>query len=88
MKRRAGASFLQKRWGIIITLVVISLFFGVASPYYFTFYNFLNILNHTTITLILAIGMVFVIAPLPNEYSRPVTVDAWHSRAQWSTLFV
>jgi ribose transport system permease protein len=62
MKRRAGASFLQKRWGIIVTLVVISLFFGVASPYYFTFYNFLNILNHTTITLILAIGMVFVIA--------------------------
>jgi ribose/xylose/arabinose/galactoside ABC-type transport system permease subunit len=45
-----------------LTLVVISLFFGVVSPYYFTFYNFLNILNHTTITLILAIGMVFVIA--------------------------
>ena len=29
-----------------------------------------------------------VIAPLPNEETSPVTVLAWHSLAQWSTLLV
>ena len=55
-------NFIRKRWGIIATLFAISLFFGLTSPWYFTLYNFLNILNHTTITLILAMGMVFVLA--------------------------
>ena len=30
----------------------------------------------------------FVIAPEPKVAARPATVDAWHKRAQWSTLFV
>ena len=29
-----------------------------------------------------------VIAPLPSDWRRPVTVEAWQSRAQWSTLWV
>jgi ribose transport system permease protein len=62
MKSISLLRFLRKRWGIIVTLVGISLFFGFSSPYYFTLYNLLNILNHTTITLILAMGMVFVLA--------------------------
>ena len=27
-------------------------------------------------------------APDPKAIARPVTVDEWQSRAQWSTLFV
>ena len=27
-------------------------------------------------------------APLPSDWARPVTVEAWQSRAQWSTLLV
>ncbi len=30
----------------------------------------------------------FVIAPLPSDCRRPVTVEAWQSRAQWSTFCV
>ena len=33
-------------------------------------------------------SMELVIAPEPNALARPATVEAWHSRAQWSTLFV
>ena len=29
-----------------------------------------------------------VIAPLPSDWRRPVTVLAWQSRAQWSTFCV
>lgn len=49
-------------WGIIISLAVINLFFSVASEYYFTAYNLLNILNHSAIALVLSTGMVFVLA--------------------------
>jgi ribose transport system permease protein len=62
MKANFLITYIRRRWGIIATLVGISLFFGITSPYYFTLYNLLNILNHTTITLILAMGMVFVLA--------------------------
>jgi ribose transport system permease protein len=62
MKTSYILNYIRRRWGIIATLVGISLFFGLTSPYYFTLYNLLNILNHTTITLILAMGMVFVLA--------------------------
>ena len=30
----------------------------------------------------------FVIAPEPKALASPATVEAWQSRAQWSTLFV
>ena len=33
-------------------------------------------------------SMQLVMAPLPKALARPATVEAWHSRAQWSTLFV
>ena len=52
----------NRYWGIIISLVVINLFFSVASKYYFTAYNLLNILNHSAIALVLSTGMVFVLA--------------------------
>jgi ribose transport system permease protein len=48
--------------GVVLTLGVLWVFFSVASPYFFDVYNALNILNHMTITLILSLGMVFVIA--------------------------
>ena len=33
-------------------------------------------------------AMVFVIAPDPRLASRPMTVDEWQRRAQWSMLLV
>lgn len=56
------AKVFRTHMGVVITLVVLWVFFSIASPYFFDVYNVLNILNHTTITLILALGMVFVIA--------------------------
>ncbi len=29
-----------------------------------------------------------VMAPLPRDWRRPVTVEAWQRRAQWSTFWV
>lgn len=48
--------------GVVATLIAINLFFGLTSRYYFTAYNIINILDHSAITLIMATGMVFVIA--------------------------
>ncbi|KAF5039635.1 hypothetical protein DSECCO2_541830 [anaerobic digester metagenome] len=43
----------------------------------------------TRMTSALAMSsMGLVAAPLPKACIRPVTVGAWHSRAQWSTLLV
>jgi len=47
---------------VIISLAVINVFFSVTSKYYFTTYNMINILDHSVISLILSIGMVFVLA--------------------------
>lgn len=55
-------AIIKQKWGIFFTLAVILVFFGLSSPYYFTTYNLMNILNHMTITLILALGMVFVLS--------------------------
>ena len=33
-------------------------------------------------------SMLLVMAPLPKARARPATVEAWHRRAQWSTLLV
>lgn len=62
MKTATLVNTIKAKWGILVTLIVILIFFGLSSPYYFTGYNILNILNHMTITLILALGMVFVLA--------------------------
>ena len=53
---------LKSHLGVLATLLALWVIFSVASPYFFTPYNILNILNNTTITLILALGMTFVIA--------------------------
>ncbi len=58
----AAIKILRSHLGVVLTLAVLWVFFSVASPYFFDIYNVLNILNHTTITLILALGMVFIIA--------------------------
>ena len=62
MKVKYVSDVVKKHLGVVITLVVLWLFFSLTSPYFFTAYNILNILNHMTITLILALGMVFVIS--------------------------
>lgn len=48
--------------GVLVSLILINIFFSITSKYYFTTYNILNILDHSSITLIMAIGMVFVLA--------------------------
>ncbi len=53
---------LDRYWGVITSLLVINLFFTLTSEYYFTAYNIINILDHSAISLILSIGMVFVLA--------------------------
>ena len=62
MKGKTLRKVLSEYWGILGTLLVINLFFVLTSPYYFTLYNFINIFDHSAITVILATGMVFVIA--------------------------
>lgn len=54
--------FFAERWGIVAVLAVINLFFSIASPYYFQIYTLTNLFDHAAFTLILATGMVFVIA--------------------------
>ena len=53
---------LNRYSGVLITLVLINLFFSLASKYYLTVYNVLNILDHSAISLVLSVGMVFVLA--------------------------
>ena len=53
---------LNRYWGVLLTLVLINLFFSLASKYYLTMYNMLNILDHSAISLVLSVGMVFVLA--------------------------
>jgi ribose transport system permease protein len=48
--------------GVLVTLVVIVVFFSLRSPFYLRPRNIMNILNHSTITIILASGMAFVLA--------------------------
>jgi ribose transport system permease protein len=62
MISRNVLSVLKRHLGVIATLIILWIFFSLTSPYFFTLYNILNVFNHVTITLILALGMVFVIA--------------------------
>jgi len=62
MKERYLKRILGQYWGVLGTLLAINFFFGLTSPYYFTPYNLINILDHSAITMIMATGMVFVIA--------------------------
>jgi len=62
MKSKYWKNLLREYGGVLGTLVAINLFFSLASPYYFTPYNLINVLDHSAITMILATGMVFVIA--------------------------
>lgn len=52
----------DRYWGVFTSLIVINIVFSFASRYYFTRYNMMNILDHSAISLILATGMVFVLA--------------------------
>jgi ribose transport system permease protein len=62
MKGIGVRKVLKTHMGVLITLAAMWAFFSIASPWFSTVYNMLNILNHMTITLILSLGMVFVIA--------------------------
>jgi ribose/xylose/arabinose/galactoside ABC-type transport system permease subunit len=48
-------------WGVLLALAVINVLFSLLSPYYLTTYNFLNIFDHSAISLVMAVGMVFVL---------------------------
>lgn len=58
---RAHATDYLQRYGIFVAFVVLCLFLSVASPYFLTPRNILNVLRQTSINGILAIGMTFVI---------------------------
>ncbi len=51
----------KRYWGVLLALLVINIIFSLLSKYYFTPYNLLNILDHSAISLVMAIGMVFVL---------------------------
>lgn len=48
--------------GVSITLIALNVIFAFASPYYWSTYNLTNILDHSSISLVLSVGMVFVLA--------------------------
>ena len=52
---------IKRYWGVLLALLVINIIFSFLSEYYLTPYNLLNILDHSTISLVMAIGMVFVL---------------------------
>jgi ribose transport system permease protein len=62
MRKTVLKEIIDKYWGVIISLIVINTFFGFTSEYYLTTYNIYNIIDHSAISLILSIGMVFVLA--------------------------
>ena len=51
----------KRYWGVLLALMVINVLFSLLSPYYLTTYNFLNIFDHSAISLVMAVGMVFVL---------------------------
>ncbi len=53
---------LNRYWGVLIALIIINIFFAVTSKYYLTMYNVMNILDHSSIAIVLSTGMVFVLA--------------------------
>jgi ribose transport system permease protein len=55
-------SFIRQRLGVTATLLVIVIALSIASPFFLVPSNIVNIVNHMTITLILSLGMVFVLA--------------------------
>jgi len=52
---------LKGELGLLLILVVLVITFMILSPYFFTSRNLLNITRQVSITLIVAIGMTFVI---------------------------
>jgi ribose transport system permease protein len=52
---------LKGELGLILILVALMVVFSLMSPYFFTSRNLLNITRQVSITLIVAIGMTFVI---------------------------
>jgi ribose/xylose/arabinose/galactoside ABC-type transport system permease subunit len=51
-----------QRLGLLLFLMVLALFFTVASPYFFTRENIVNILIQSTVPVIASVGMTIVIA--------------------------
>ena len=47
--------------GALIGLIALVIIFGILSPSFFTTYNIINIARQSSINLILAVGMTFVI---------------------------
>ncbi|MCD6122895.1 MAG: ABC transporter permease [Spirochaetales bacterium] len=75
MNRGFFVRTLREYWGVLATLILINIFFAVISPYYFTPYNLINIMDHSAITMILAIGMVLVIATGGIDLSTGATLS-------------
>jgi ribose/xylose/arabinose/galactoside ABC-type transport system permease subunit len=51
----------KRYWGILLAMLLINVIFSFLSEYYLTRYNILNILDHSSISLVMAVGMVFVL---------------------------
>jgi ribose/xylose/arabinose/galactoside ABC-type transport system permease subunit len=55
------ATDVVERYGILLALLVLCIGLALASPYFLTLPNFLNVLLQASINLVVAIGMTFVI---------------------------
>lgn len=52
---------LRYRYILILILIILFMTLSIISPYFFTVYNFNNILNQSVVYILLAIGMTYVI---------------------------
>lgn len=59
-RRFSYGVFLQK-WGVLVGLILLCLFFSWQSPHFLSLDNFFNIARQTSITAIIAVGMTLVI---------------------------
>ncbi len=53
--------FKAKEFGLFMILVVLSILIGIRNPIFFSFHNIIDIFRNTSYTLIIAVGMTFVL---------------------------
>lgn len=58
-----------ERFGLIIAIIVVFLFFSIAGEYFCTFYNLNNIIKNSSILIVAAIGTTMAILSAHNDIS-------------------
>jgi len=69
-KKFSFKMFISK-YGVILALVFVIIFFGIATPNFLTFDNFANILRSTSVITILSLGLTITLAA--NAFNLAVT---------------